>query len=122
MTRSGVPLPVRARKLRRTEDGYVLALPRGVAPTAGPVCLTFHRVGPGPHFSQENVVLLGEGRPDGDDELTVVVSRAVNDWSVWGSQFARVRDWFSHGARLKAHLADEAARRGQPVPTVRRMH
>jgi len=122
MTRSGVPLPVRARKLRRTEDGYVLALPRGVAPTAGPVCLTFHRVGPGPHFSQENVVLLGEGRPDGDDELTVVVSRAVNDWSVWGSQLARVRDWFSHGARLKAHLADEAARRGQPVPTVRRMH
>jgi hypothetical protein len=120
MTRAGGPLPVRARTVRRIEGGYVVSLPLGVSPTAGPVCLTFHRVGAGPHFSQENVVLLGEGRPDGDDQLTVVISRAVNDWSVWGSQLARVRDWFGHGARLKAHLAEEAARRGQPVPRVRR--
>jgi hypothetical protein len=119
MTRAGGPLPVRARTVRRTDEGYVLTLPRGVAPTAGPVCLTFHRVRSGPHFSQENVVLLGKGRREGD-ELIIAVDRALNDWSVSGSQLARVRDWFGHGARLRAHLAEEAARRGQPVPRVRR--
>jgi hypothetical protein len=72
-----------------------------------------------PRFAPENVVLLGEGRPDGSG-LAVVVERAVNDWSVAGSRVHQARDWFRQGSRRKAHLADEASRRGQPVPIVRR--
>jgi hypothetical protein len=119
LTREGFPLPVRAQSVRRTADGFHVVLPVGIDPTAGPVCLTFHRLTKEPRFTQENVVLLGDGRPD-DDGLTVVVDRAVNDWSVSGSRVHQARDWFRQAARRKAHLAEEAARRGQPVPIVRR--
>jgi hypothetical protein len=119
LTRDGFPLPVRARSVRRTADGFHVVLPAGIEPAAGPVCLTFHRVTKNPRFAQENVVLLGAGRPDGSG-LTVAVDRAVNDWSVAGSRAHQARDWFRQGARRKTHLAEEAARRGQQVPIVRR--
>jgi hypothetical protein len=119
MVRDGGPIPVRTRSVSRTADGYVVTLPVGVEAADGPVCLTFHHLGVGDRFSQENVVLLGHGRPEGD-RLAVVVDRAVEDWSVVGGRWRQARDWMAHGARLKGRLALEAARRGQPVPTVRR--
>jgi hypothetical protein len=119
MVRDGGPVPVRSRSVDRTADGYVVGLPAGVEATAGPVCLTFHQLGSGDRFSQENVVLLGHGRPDGD-RLSVVVDRPVEDWSVTGGRWRQARDWMAHGARLKRNLEREAARRGQPVPRVRR--
>jgi hypothetical protein len=120
LTHEGFPLPVRARSVRRTADGFHVVLPVGNEPTGGPVCLTFHHVTTTPRFAQENVVLLGHARPDGDG-LTVTVDRAVNDWSVAGTRLHQARDWLRQGARRKAHLAEEAARRGQPVPIVRRI-
>ena len=120
LTREGFPLPVRARSVRRTAEGFHVVLPVGIEPAAGPVCLTFHHVTTTPRFAQENVVLLGSGRPDGDG-VTVVVERAVNDWSVAGGRVQQARDWLRQGARRKAHLAEEAARRGQPAPMVRRI-
>jgi hypothetical protein len=119
LTRDGFPLPVRARSVRRTADGFHVVLPAGIEPTAGPVCLTFHHVTKEPRFAQENVVLLGAGRSDAGG-LAVVVDRAVNDWSVTGGRAHQARDWFRQGARRSAHLAEEAARRSQPVPIVRR--
>ncbi len=77
MVVDGCPVPVRARSVARTSDGYTLLLPAGVDPVAGPVCLTFHRFG-GRMKWQENVILVGEGRPDGG-ALTVTVDRALND-------------------------------------------
>jgi hypothetical protein len=119
MTRDGSPLPVRARSVRRTVNGFHVTLPVGVDPTVGQLCLTFHRVTASPRFTQENVVLLGHGTPDGDG-LAVTVDRAVNDWSLSGGRVAQARDWLRQGARRNARLAEEAARRGQPVPVVRR--
>jgi hypothetical protein len=106
--------------VRRTAEGFHVVLPVGIEPAAGPVCLTFHHVTTTPRFAQENVVLLGSARPDGD-RITVVVERAVNDWSVAGGRVHQARDWIRQGARRKAHLAEEAARRGQPAPMVRRI-
>jgi hypothetical protein len=119
VVREGFPLPVRARSVRRTVNGFHVTLPVGVDPATGPACLTFHRVTASPRFTQENVVLLGRSTPEGDG-LAVTVDRAVNDWSLSGSRLSQARDWFRQGARRQARLADEAARRGQPVPTVRR--
>ena len=64
-------------------------------------------------------MLLGAGRSDGGG-VAVVVDRAVNDWSVTGGRVHQARDWLRQGARRTAHLAEEAARRSQPVPIVRR--
>ncbi|HEU4998814.1 MAG TPA: hypothetical protein VFT68_07690 [Lapillicoccus sp.] len=119
MVRDGGPVPLRTRSVSRTDDGYVVTLPAGIEPTEGPVCLTFHRLTTGDRFAQENVVLLGHARPTGDG-VAVSVDRAVEDWSVAGGRWRQARDWMAHGSRLKRRLADEARRRGQPVPKVRR--
>ncbi|GAA3609233.1 pyridoxamine 5'-phosphate oxidase family protein [Microlunatus ginsengisoli] len=120
MVAHGGPLPLRAVSAERTEHGYRLVLPAGTDPLPGPVCLTFHRVGAGLAW-QENVVLVGSGVPAGGS-LDVVVERPLTDWSLpAGGAVQRIRAFTGPSRRLRRRLAIEAARRGQPVPTVRRV-
>ena len=51
----------------------------------------------------------------------VTVERALNDWSLAGSGWQRTRAFTRPGRTLRKRLAEEAARRGQPIPTVRRV-
>ena len=120
MVRDGRPVTVRTRAAERTDDGFTLTLPAGVAAVAGPVCLTFHRFGPGLEW-QENVVLLGTAVPGAhDDELDVTVERALCDWSLAGSKRQRARALLGPGKELRKRVRAEAARRGQAVPVVHR--
>jgi len=112
------PVVVRARAVVRTEEGFDLQLPEGIAAVDGPVCLTFHQHGPAMDW-QENVVLVGQGAAQGD-RLRVRVERALNDWSLAGSKRERSRSFLGEGRMLRKRLKAEAARRGQPVPRVRR--
>jgi hypothetical protein len=119
MNVDGHPLPVRSCGARRTGQGFQVTLPRGVDPVDGPVCLTFHRFGAGLEW-QENVVLVGEAVGAGDDGLDVQVDRALNDWSLAGSKRQRTRSFLRPGKTLRKRVATEAARRGQPMPTIHR--
>ena len=115
----GWPLPVRARSVQRVEEGYLLDLPAGVAPSPGPACLTFDT-----HTAtmdgQENVVLVGRvAGPDRDGRVRVQVERALTDWSITGNRLTRTLSFLSNGRALRPRLVAEAARRGQPVPIVR---
>lgn len=116
----GRPLPLRARDVQRTAAGFRVDLPMGVTANDGPACLTFHRVGPGLEW-QENVVLVGSVRVDGTT-AEVTVERALNDWSLAGSKWQRMRAFTGPGRTLRRRVAQEAARRGQPVPVVRHDH
>ncbi|MEV4395607.1 hypothetical protein [Nonomuraea sp. NPDC049607] len=118
MVADGMPLAVRTRSAVRTGDGFDLRLPAGVQAADGPVCLTFHRHGPAMEW-QENVVLVGSAAGAGD-RLSVRVERALNDWSLPGDRRERGRSFLGQGRLLRKRLAAEAARRGQPVPRVRR--
>jgi hypothetical protein len=117
----GWPLPVRSRSVRRLDDRYELDLPvgAGIPPGSGlPASLTFHRHDD-PFRQQENVGLAGEVTTDGD-HATFTVTRALGDWSLSGGWWARARSFLSVGSALRGRLEQEAARRGQPVPVVRR--
>ncbi|GGS83624.1 hypothetical protein ACFFV7_45905 [Nonomuraea spiralis] len=118
MVADGMPLAVPTRSAVRTGTGYDLRLPAGVRAADGPVCLTFHRHGPAMEW-QENVVLVGTAEGAGD-RLAVRVERALNDWSLAGNRRARNRSFLGQGRMLRKRLEAEAARRGQPVPRVRR--
>ncbi len=119
MVADGMPLAVPTRAVIRTQDGYDLLLPAGVSAADGPVCLTFHRHGPAMQW-QENVVLVGTASGVGD-RLSVRVVRALNDWSLAGSRQQRSRSFLGRRRVLGQRLEAEAARRGQPVPRVRRI-
>ncbi|WP_432934234.1 hypothetical protein ACQPZZ_20190 [Microbispora sp. CA-135349] len=114
----GMPLAVRTRSAVRTGAGFDLRLPAGVRAAEGPVCLTFHRHGPAMEW-QENVVLVGTATGEGD-RLSVRVDRALNDWSLPRNRRERNRSFLGQGRMLRKRLQAEAARRGQPVPRVRR--
>jgi hypothetical protein len=116
---AGRPIPVRAVSVERIPTGYRLELPVGAAAAEGPACLTFHRAGVGLAW-QENVVLVGSTAVS-DRTATVTVERALPDWSITGSSRRRAQGFLRHNRRLKPQLHAEAARRGQPVPTVRRV-
>ncbi|MGI5159366.1 hypothetical protein [Microbispora sp. CA-102843] len=115
----GRPLAVRTRSAVRTEAGFDLLLPAGVEAVAGPVCLTFHRHGPGMEW-QENVVFVGTATGEGD-RLCVRVERALNDWSLAGSR--RERSGRSSdragcsGIACAPRPGAAAGRRGQPAPS-----
>lgn len=118
MVAEGMPLAVRTRSAVRTDAGFDLRLPAGVPAADGPVCLTFHRHGPAMEW-QENVVLVGTATGAGD-RLHVRVERALNDWSLPRNRRERNRSFLGQGRLLRKRLNAEAARRGQPVPRVRR--
>ncbi len=118
MVVDGLPVAVRTRSAVRTDTGFEVVLPEGVRAVDGPVCLTFHRHGPDLEW-QENVVLVGTATGAGA-AMTVRVERALNDWSLSGSRRDRSRSFLGEGRMLRRRLRAEAARRGQPVPRVRR--
>ncbi|MEV1175152.1 pyridoxamine 5'-phosphate oxidase family protein [Nonomuraea sp. NPDC049784] len=117
MVADGHPLPVRARSAVRTEHGFDLRLPAGVTAAAGPVCLTFHTYSE--TEGHEHVVLVGWGSGAGD-RLEVEVERALNDWSLSGSNRERARSFMRQGKELRKRVKLEAARRDQAVPKIRR--
>jgi hypothetical protein len=115
----GWPLAVRTRGAERTADGFVVDLPTGVPTASGRACLTFHWHTDG-MTQQENVVLLGTAEPAADGRVRVAVERALVDWSITeGSALGRTVSFVRKGKVLRARVAAEAARRGQPAPRIR---
>jgi hypothetical protein len=120
----GWPLPLPGRSVERVDDGFLVTLPAGTPPTAAlpaPACLTFHMHAE--RFAgQENVTLVGTAAyvGAGRDRVHVRIERALGDFSLPGGRVRRTRASLSAGRRLERRLAQEAARRGQPVPVVRR--
>jgi hypothetical protein len=115
----GWPLAVRTRRAERTPDGFTVDLPAGVTTASGPACLTFHWHTDG-MTQQENVVLLGAAQPLPDGRIHVPVERALVDWSISeSSRLGRTVGILRRGKELRARIAAEAARRGQPAPRVR---
>lgn len=82
----------------------------------GPACLTVH--GHDERFTtQENHTLMGalvceSGGP------RLRIERALADWSLTGNRARVAIGFLAKGRRLAPRLQAEAARRGQPVPTV----
>lgn len=83
---------------------------------AGPACLTVH--GHDERFTtQENHTLMGTLTHD-NGGTRLRVERALADWSLTGNRLQRSVGFLRKGRRLAPRLKAEAARRGQPVPTV----
>lgn len=115
----GGPLSIPVTGIDPTETGFRVRTGRHLpAKPAGPACLTLH-THPEEFTGQENHTFIGELREVQGDELDFVVDRAIADWSITGSGLARSIGFLRKGRQLKPRLAAEAARRGQPVPTVR---
>lgn len=115
---SGFPVPTRMRAARLDGDELVLDAPaHRVAPLAGKACVTFH-VHPERFTSQENLVFIGEARA-ASDGVRVRVDRQIGSFSLGRSVLDTARNVFGRGKELHRRMRDEAARRGQPVPTVR---
>jgi hypothetical protein len=82
----------------------------------GPACLTLH--GHDEHFTtQENHTLMGTLVHSGDGAC-LRVERALADWSLTGNRAQIAIGFLRKGRRLAPRLKVEAARRGQPVPTI----
>ncbi|HTX30734.1 MAG TPA: pyridoxamine 5'-phosphate oxidase family protein [Solirubrobacteraceae bacterium] len=83
----------------------------------GPACLTVH--GHDDRFTtQENHTLIGT-LASTENGARLHVERALADWSLTGNRLQRSLGFLRKGRRLTPRLKAEAARRGQPVPTVR---
>jgi hypothetical protein len=83
---------------------------------AGRACLTLH--GHDERFTtQENHTLIGT-LGHGENGLHLHVERVLADWSLTGNKLQRSVGFLRKGRRLAPRLKAEAARRGQPVPTV----
>ena len=113
----GYPAPIVTSACRWGSGVFSLTLPAGVlVELHGPACLTFQR-----HSADfndyENAVFVGEIAPDGD-EIFFRVERALPDISLTGSRLRRIRDFASSRKRVKGRVITEAARRGQPAPTI----
>jgi hypothetical protein len=108
-------LPVTAGEL--VNDEVPLRVGAG-APrlSPGPACLTVH--GHDERFTtQENHTLMGALVPEsGGPRLRI--ERALADWSLTGNRAQVAIGFLAKGRRLAPRLQAEAARRGQPVPTV----
>lgn len=113
----GFPTPLRTASATLTADGFRLTLPPGLpTPTWGTACLTFHSH-PEVFTGQENRLFSGEVAQDGDG-ATFRVARPIADWSLNGSPPQMIWRFLSAGRKLAPRLKAEAARRGQPVPTI----
>ena len=83
---------------------------------AGPACLTVH--GHDEKFTtQENHTLMGT-LVHGAGGSRLHVERALADWSLTGNRLQIAAGFLRKGRRLAPRLKAEAARRGQPVPTI----
>lgn len=115
---AGWPLPLRSTGVRRVGDGFVVHVGAPANVRYGRACLTFH-THTETYSGQENVVLVGAATPV-DGGVHVRVERALSDWSLAGGRFRQMRTFLGNGRVLAPRLAGEAARRNQPIPTVRR--
>jgi hypothetical protein len=108
-------LPVGAGRLEGDEVPLQIG-PGAPALAPGPACLTLH--GHDERFTtQENHTLMG-ALVAGEDGHRLRVARALADWSLAGNRVQRTAGFLRKGRRLAPRLKAEAARRGQPVPTV----
>jgi len=113
----GWPLivPVTADTLDR--DAVRLGIGPGAPDlAAGPACLTLHGH-PEQFTGQENHTLVGSFTP-GPPTPSLVVARALADWSLPGNRLQTSVDFLVARRRLAPRLKAEAARRGQPIPRV----
>jgi hypothetical protein len=110
-----VCLPVTAGELAGEDVPLELGAGAPALP-AGPACLTVH--GHDERFTgQENHTLIGSvvHEPSGP---RLRVERALADWSLTGNRAQMAIGFMRKGRLLTPRLKGEAARRGQPVPTV----
>ena len=115
----GFPLSVPITGLEQTSAGFRLQLGRHLPGTpGGPACVTVH-AHPEEFTGQENHTFLGEVRLGTGEGYDFTVERALADFSITGNRVVRSVDFLRKGRKLKPRVASEAARRGQPVPTVR---
>lgn len=113
----GYPLCLPVKTGTLSDDELALEIGAG-APllAAGPACLTVH--GHGERFTgQENHTLLGELVRDGEG-TRMRIERALPSWSITGNRAQSALGFLAKGRRLRPRLAEEAARRGQPVPKI----
>jgi hypothetical protein len=117
----GFPLAVPVAGVEEVEQGFRLRLGRHLpeAPR-GPVCLTLH-AHPARFTRQENHTFLGAVANTGPDDYVFTVRRLLADVSLPGNKLANTLGFLAQGRRLAPRLEPEAARRGQPVPRVRRV-
>ena len=84
---------------------------------AGHACLTVH--GHDEQFTtQENHTLIGTLLHDAEGGARLHVERALADWSLIGNRAQIAIGFLRKGRHLRPRLKAEAARRGQPVPTI----
>jgi hypothetical protein len=115
----GYPVPLRSVGASLDTTGFRLTMPQGL-PTAlrGPASLTFHAHAEA-FTGQENATFVGEVTAEGN-RTTFRVERVLGDFSLAGSRLRRAWALLANGRRLRPRLAAEAARRGQPIPKMRR--
>jgi len=116
----GYPVPFRARGGSLESDGVHLDLPSAMpAEARGRACLTFHtlKVQKGEMVSNENMSFVGQ--VSGDKRAALFkVERCLPNVS-FSRDPAGVVSLIRSFIRMRKRLKSEAARRGQPVPTVR---
>jgi hypothetical protein len=112
----GYPLCLPVARVEADPAGFKLHLGDGApALVDGPACITLHDHAE-TFTGQENRTFVGRlFAADG----TFVVERALAHWSLGGGRAGVAMGFLSSGWRLRGRLRAEAARRGQPVPTVR---
>jgi hypothetical protein len=104
----GFPLPMRAQGVALTAQGFALVMPRGVPwPLAGKACLTFGGIETfiGEAVEQEGGVALRV-------ERTLPIFPMTQDMTQLWQPTEDTR------RQLMRRLQEEAARRGQPIPTI----
>ncbi|MHB8594009.1 MAG: pyridoxamine 5'-phosphate oxidase family protein [Acidimicrobiales bacterium] len=115
---NGFPLCLPVVGVELVEDGLRLRIGPGAPPIGrGSACITWHQHAE--RFTgQENRTLVGTAEPDGD-VVALRVERALADWSIAGNRARVAVGFLRKGRTLARRLREEAARRGQVVPTVR---
>lgn len=115
----GFPLLMRVSGTRLTPTGFQFDLPKGYPETllagtmSGAACLTFHSH-PEQFTGQQNMVFTGKVEADG----SFTTGKQLGDWSLTGSKLEALWSFMGNGRKLAPRLAEEAQRRGQPVPVV----
>ena len=113
----GFPLSVPVLDVERVAETLRLRIGHHVpAKPDGAACLTFH-AHPETFTGQENHTFLGTVQREKDDYV-FAVERALAGFSLAGNRVSRSVHFLRNIRRLTPRLASEAARRGQPVPTI----
>jgi len=114
---NGFPMSVPVLGVQRSNNGFRLSLGDHVPGTPdGPACLTFHEHAE-TFTGQENHTFIGTVSAAGDD-YDFAVEKALADFSLAGNRVRRTVHFLNSIRRLSPRVASEAARRGQPVPTI----